>query len=231
MSSTINTVSKWNEKLINFLENPIIKYGFLILIVIQIFMIKELSTSYLKIFDDILFKVIYAFLIAYYACFDPVYAIALTTLMIISIQELHSRNATHSVVSLLPELKTNSTIPNVNIHPIQTIQTNLQSNNNLFIKSNKMAARVFDNDELVYELINKNSLQKQPDINDKLTSEYEFCQEPAYQTITKNITKSLTDIQNNQELNVSQYKSMQGLEGDILNIQGLPNGFDQNNKL
>jgi len=230
MSSTINTVSKWNEKLINFLVNPIIKYGFLILIVIQIFIIKELSTSYLKIFDDNIFKVIYAFLIAYYACFDPVYAIALTTLMIISIQELHSRNATHSVVSLLPELKTNSTIPNVNMHSIQNnIKPN--NNNNLFIKSNKMTAKVFDNDELVYELINKNSLQKQPDINDKLTSEYQFCQEPAYQTITKNITKSLTDIQNNQELNVSQYKSMQGLEGDILNIQGLPNGFDQKNKL
>ena len=221
MSLKINTVSKWNEKLIEFLETPIIKYGFLILIVIQILFIKKLSDSYLRIFDDNLFKVIYAFLIAYYACFDPVYAIAMTTLMIISIQELHSRNATHSVVSLLPELKNSSSIQKIQNNHIQ----------HLPINSNKMSAKVFDNDELVYELINKHSLQKQPVRDDKLTGEYEFCQGPAYQTITNNIKKPLMDIQNNQELNVNQNNSMQGLQGDILNIQGLPNGFETNKQL
>lgn len=241
MSSSINTLSKWNDKIISFLENPIIKYGFLILIIIQIIMIEKLSTSYLSIFDDNLFKVIYAFLIAYYACFDPIYAIALTTLMIISIQEIHNRNATHNIVSLLPTASkpstTLSTNTNININPSTTIQQNLS------IKSDKLTAKIFDNDELVYELINKNSLQKQPSNDDKITSEYDFCHDPAYKTITDNIkdtgkiellNKSLNDslmnIQNNENLDIDQNKSLQGLQGDILNIQGLPNGFDLNNK-
>ena len=38
------------------------------------------------------------------------------------------------------------------------------------------------------------------------------------------------DIQNNENLDINQNTSIQGLQGDILNIQGLPNGFDTNNK-
>ena len=231
MSSSLSMLSKLNNLTIGFLEKPVIKYGFLILVVLQIIMIKKISTPFLEIFDDNLFKVIFAFLIAYYACFDPVYAIALTTLMIISIQELHNRNATHSVVSLLP--KANMKYSKIN-------NTNSKENyNSCIISSNKMKAKIFDNDELVFDLINQHSLQKQPTTDDKLTAEYEFCQEPAYKTITDNIKNtgkiqskdnSLVDIQNNQLLDVNQTKSLQGLQGDILNIQGLPNGFDTKNK-
>ena len=251
----MNTLSKWNNSVILFLESPIIKYGFLIFIVVQILLIKHLNTSYLRIFDDNLFKIIYAFIIAYYACFDPIYAIALTTLMIISIQELHSRNATHSILSLLPEQNINSYFPKKNNTTISSIKynDNINSHSPLNIKTGiineKMTATIFDNDELVYELINKQSLQKKPSSGDKLTSEYQFCQEPAYKTITDNITESsknesitydllnknvfqrLNDIQSNQGLTADQNKSLQGLKGDILNIQGLPNGFDNTQKL
>ena len=212
--SLINILTKLNDKIIDFLGTPIIKYGFLILIILQIIFIKNINTYYLQIFDNNLFKIIYAFLIAYYACFDPIYAIALTTLMIISIQEIHSRNATYNSNSLMPKLKLNN-----------MLTSDSKSINNLSLTSNTMSAKIFDNDELVYELINKHSLQKQPDVNDKLTAEYKFCQEPAYQTITDNVCKSNL----NHELeNVDQNKSIQGLEGEIFNIQGLPNGYEPN---
>ena len=211
--SLINTVSKWNDSLITFLENPIIKYGFLIIIIIQIILIKHLSTSYLQIFDDNVFKVVYAFIIAYYACFDPVYSIALTTLMIISIQELHNRNATHNSLSLLPVLKSSKHNAKSNSNS-NTVNSN-SSNNTFSIKENKLTARVFDNDELVYELINKHSLQKQPDSNDKITGEYEFCQGPAYETITNNCK------------NENQTKDLQEFEDIPINQQGLPIGFEK----
>ena len=250
MSLSVNNVNKWNNKLIVFLENPIIKYGFLILIIINILIIKHISTSYLRIFDDSFFKIVYAFLIAYYACFDPVYAIALTTLMIISIQELHSRNATHSILSLLPEATSQnavSTISSVNPYDSNINHHDNISNSNFNVKEykipDKIRAKIFDNDELVYELINKHSLQKTPSSDDKLTAEYELCKGPAYKTITDNITESskndpinkstcqsINDIQSNQGLTSDQNKSLQGLPGDILNIQGLPNGFDNKHK-
>ena len=236
MSSSLNTLTKWNDSIIKCLSNPIIKYGFLIIIIIMIINIKNLSTSYLEIYNNNLFKVIYAFIIAYYACFDPIYSIALTTLIIISIQELHSRKATHSVMSLLPSITTNNTmiplIPDLNNNIIpDNISTNKINNpinnstndsiNSININSGKMTARIFDNDELVYELINKHSLQKKPSNDDKLTAEYELCREPAFETITNN----LKNIENNTT-DADQNMSVQGLQGEILNIQGLPYGYD-----
>ena len=254
--SLMNNLSKLNNSVIVFLESPPIKYGFLILIIINILIIKHLSTSYLKIFDDNYFKIIYAFLIAYYACFDPVYAIALTTLMIISIQELHSRNATHSILSTIPtqthSIKNIKNINNTTISSVNSYDRSINrhdniSNSNFNVKEytipDKITAKIFDNDELVYELINEHSLQKKPDSNDKLTAEYELCQEPAYKTITDNITESskndnryqtmnqsINDIQSNQGISEDQNNSIQGIKGDIFNIQGLPNGFDIKNK-
>ena len=220
-------------------------------------MVKKISTYYLQIFDDILFKIIYVFLIVYYACFDPMYSIALTTLMIISIQELHSRNATHSITSLLPKnTMYNTTISNIGSNQIGSNQigsnqigTINSSNNILNLNLDKLTTNIFDNDELVYELINKHSLQKKPSSDDKLTAEYELCNNPgpAYKTITDNISESsnsiellnktlnkpinesLMEIQNSQELNVNENENQEIYE-DILNIKSLPNGFDPKNK-
>ena len=160
--SLINTVSKWNDSLITFLENPIIKYGFLIIIIIQIILIKHLSTSYLQIFDDNVFKVVYAFLIAYYACFDPVYSIALTTLMIISIQELHNRNATHNSLSLLPVLKSSKYNANSKSKKTSKIDTEY---NDINPKTNKKVnSKFIKNKEESVESVKKR------DINDLFNS-------------------------------------------------------------
>ena len=201
-------LSKLNNSIIKFLGEPIIKYGFLLLIILQIMFVKKIKTSYLEIFNDNKFKVIYAFLIAYYACFDPIYSIALTTLIIISIQELHSRYASESIYSLLPEknIINNSVLTSGTVSGSSS-PSGSGSASTINIKDGKMKAKIFDNDELVFELINKHSLQKQPSIDDKLTGEYDFNQEPAFTTITNNISSKD--------------------QVEMLNILGLPNGYEK----
>ena len=243
MDSSLNKFSKLNDSIIKFLEKPIIKYGFLILIIVQIIAIKHLSMSYLKIFNDNYFKVIYAFFIAYYACFDPIYAIVLTTLMIISIQEIHSRNASKSFNALVP-LK-NSNINNNNIMPITS--NSIKKSMNSFIKSknnitsastgNNNSLNMYDNsktsktskllidDKTSYDIINKQILQKEPSSDDNLKHEYEFCDQPAYKTITNNLDEN--DDTTNKDIKNLQTISIQGLQGDIETIQGLPSGFNQ----
>jgi hypothetical protein len=53
----MNTLNKLNNRLIEDLENPIIKYGFLILVVIKIMAIDYIPTSYLKIYNNIFVKI------------------------------------------------------------------------------------------------------------------------------------------------------------------------------
>ena len=228
-----------NDSIIKFLEQPIIKYGFLIIIIGQIIAIKHLSISYLKIFDDNYFKVIYAFFIAYYACFDPIYSIALTTLMIISIQEIHSRNANKSFNALIPLKNRNSNNSNVMQINSNTIKKSMKSfinskNNSTSTRNNNKSLNIFDNsktsellinDKITYDIINKQILQKQPSSDDNLKHEYEFCDQPAYKTITNNLDDN--EYTNNQDIKNLQTVSIQGLQGDIETIQGLPSGFNQ----
>jgi hypothetical protein len=79
LDQNIKSVDKLNNKFVDILENPFVKYGFLIFIVIRIIFINQMGTWYLELFNYTSVKVIYALLIAYSACFDPVYAVALTT--------------------------------------------------------------------------------------------------------------------------------------------------------
>jgi hypothetical protein len=228
MDSSLNKFSKLNDSIISFLEKPIIKYGFLILIIVQIIVIKDLSTSYLQIFDDNYFKIIYAFVIAYYACFDPIYSIALTTLMIISIQEIHRRNANTNSISLI-QTKKYSNINNNNNNsenemPINSNSINKSINKFINSTSDNLKNEFITNDDMVYETINRQILQKKPSSDDNLKHEYEFCDQPAYKTITNNLNE--TDNENNEDINNLQNISIQGLQGDIETIQGLPNGYE-----
>ena len=237
MESSLNKFGKLNDSVINFLEKPVIKYGFLIIIIGQIIAIKQLSISYLEIFDDNYFKVIYAFFIAYYACFDPIYAIALTTLMIISIQEIHSRNANIISTSLIPLKNSNINSNRVNKSMNSFINSDSNSNNNsinnnftnnndsLFNNNNNNSNKLVIDDKISYDIINKQILQKQPSPDDNLNHEYDFCDQPAFKTITNNLNENDNEI--NQDIKNLQNISIQGLQGDIETIQGLPNGFNQ----
>jgi hypothetical protein len=241
MESSINKFSKLNDSIIKFLEKPILKYGLLIIIICHIIFIKNLSTAYLETFDDNYFKVIYAFIIAYYACFDPIYSIALTTLMIISIQEIHSRNANKISNSLIPiknsNINSNRVMPNYNNRINKSINNFINSTNdnkndnkndinyiNNINNNNNNSNKLLINDKIAYDIINKQILQKQPSPDDNLEQEYVFCDQPAFKTITNNLNENDEINENTKHL---QNISVQGLPGDIETIQGLPNGFNQ----
>ena len=83
-------------------------------------------------------------------------------------------------------------------------------------------------------------MQKQISNEDKLIADYDYFDDPAFKTITANVSddsylarnkfivldEDLENAQTNQTPGSNQYNSVQELQGDILNIQGLPNGFD-----
>ena len=99
MSSVSSSINKSNTKFISFLEEPIIKYSVLILVTLLIIFIEKIDTSVLEVFDLSIFKIVYALLIAYTACFDPIYAIILTTFLIMAIQELHNRRTKNAIAT------------------------------------------------------------------------------------------------------------------------------------
>ena len=96
------------------------------------------------------------------------------------------------------------------------------------------------NDELVYNEINKHTLQRIPDPKDTMIAEFDFYEDPAYRTITANLEEknylgrnqffvteeNMNQIQTNQEPGADQSVSVQAFPR-VLNIQGLPNGFDK----
>src|SRR6056300_1754352 len=110
MSSLISIISKSNNNLITFLEKPVVKYSILILVTLLIIFIDKIEIHYLEIFENDMFKLIYTLLVVYTACFDPIYAIVLTTFIIIAIQELHTRKATIAIAIAITRELQNDTI-------------------------------------------------------------------------------------------------------------------------
>ena len=254
MSSVSSSINKSNTKFISFLEEPIIKYTVLIFITLLIIFIEKIDTSVLEVFDLCIFKIVYSLLIAYTACFDPIYAIILTTFLIMAIQELHNRKTKLAISThKLAEKKTTNSNPNTNTNSNmkQTfIPSKLNDNNNTQTSQSVVYESMPDKDILinnksVYDFINKGSLQKTPDSNDTLEAEYDYYEDPAFKTITNNLQEKnmigkneffvtdddLVNAQINTQPGVDQNTSMKAFTRNILNIQGLPNGFDpkQNN--
>jgi len=248
LDENIKSVSKLNNKFVDILENPFIKYGFLILIIIRIIFINRMNTWYLELFNYTSVKIVYALLVAYSACFDPVYAIALTTFIIICIQELYIRNANQTIST-----QANVNKPFIASTPLSASSVLLDSSNAKVltlpvsadlspqqVTMDKMPDTAYlVNDANVYNLINKHTLQRIPDTNDTLIAEYDYYEDPAYRTLTANIEaknylghnkfyvtdSDLVNIQTNQEPGSNQNVSVQAFP-KVMNIQGLPNGFD-----
>lgn len=236
VNENIKIVNNVNNKLVAIFENPFVKYGFLIFIVIRIILIGNISDYYLELMNNNIVKIIYALLVAYSACFDPVYAIALATFIIICIQELHNRRAKKAVASavgaspLLPPMigKTLELLPTPKYRPQEVSMVGMPDNS-LLLK-----------DKMVFDEINKHSLQRTPDKNDSMIAEYDYYQDPAYKTITANISEenylsrnklfvtdnNLQQIQTNMQPGSNQNVSYQAFPSSM-NIQGLPNGFDR----
>ena len=213
-----------------------IKYGFLGLVVLQILLIDRLPSWYLEGYDMFGSKVIIAFLVAYYACFDPIYSIALTTMLIVAIQELHSRRATVAM-KMKPVFSKLSEIGVPENPMISSKMEGGQMTNQVVKYANLGDANpdYIAKDENIFEQINKQSLQKVPSAGDKIVAEYDYYADPAYTTLTANLANNqvlgrnkfyvtgndLYVAQNNGVPGANQMQSVQVFPGDINNIQGL----------
>jgi hypothetical protein len=248
MSSVSSSMYKSNTKFISFLEEPVIKYSVLILITLLIIFIEKIDTSVLEVFDLSIFKIVYALLIAYTACFDPIYAILLTTFLIMAIQELHSRR-TKLAISTHKLSKNNNNNNNTHFKqsfiPSQIDNSNKKQSKQSVVYDSMPNEDILINNKSIYDFINKGSLQKTPDSNDTLDAEYDYYEDPAFKTITNNLEEKnkfgkneffvtdddLVNAQINTQPGVNQNTSMKAFTPNILNIQGLPNGYDpkQNN--
>ena len=74
------------------LTNTTVTYVVILLGLLYVFMIKRVPTKFLKLVNQTPSKVLVALLIAYLSCLDPILAVGLTTLFILSLQELQLRN-------------------------------------------------------------------------------------------------------------------------------------------
>lgn len=244
-SSVIKMMDKINTKIISIFLNPVIKYTFLIIVVIGIIFMNKLSMAYLEMFDNMGFKVMYALLVAYSACFDPIYAIALTTFIIIAIQELYSRRATINMkTATKPVTETKpflaSTLLDSSVGKSLTLPSDVPITPASVVIDQKPDDAILINDAMIYANINKHVLQRVPEPNDTLVAEYDFYEDPAYRTITANLenknylgknkffvtNENLNQIQTNQQPDVNPNTPIQAFP-QTMNIQGLPNGFDK----
>ena len=274
MPSIVNKINNSNDNFISFLENPVIKYSVLIFFTLLMIFIEKIDTQYLEVFDSDIVKIIYALVVAYTACFDPIYAIILTTFAIIAIQDLHSRrtknvlskhkmNETRMSEPRMSELRMSeprmselrmseprmTKVPTNKVQP-SFILSQIDSSN----KTQSSQSVVYEempnndillNDKEIYDLINKHSLQKTPDVNDTLVGEYDYYEDPAFRTITDNLNQKkqinnnnnqflitdddLANVQTNTQQGINQNTSLKAFTSNILNIQGLPNGYDPKN--
>lgn len=242
----LKTVEKVNNKFLDILNNPFVKYGFLIFVILRILFIEDMEDYYINLFNYPIVKILYALVIAYSACFDPIYAVALTTLIIITIQELYSRQAKHAVV-------TNAAITTTGKPFLSSTLLDSSVGKSLQLPADAKIARkqtgtidqmpdkaILVSDSLVYNEINKHALQRTPDPKDTMIAEFDFYEDPAYRTITANLQdknylghnkffvtdENMNQIQTNQEPGVDQNTAIQAFPR-VLNVQGLPNGFDK----
>ena len=246
-NNAIKMMDKLNSKIINIFLNPVVKYTFLIIVVIGIIFMNKMSITYLEMFDNMAFKVIYALLVAYSACFDPIYSIALTTFIIIAIQELYSRRAAKNMVSATTISMSSgskpflaSTLLDSSVGKSLTLPADVPVTPASVTIDQKPNDAILLNDAMIYANINKHVLQRVPAPGDTLVAEYDYYEDPAYRTITANLenknylgnnkffvtNENLNQIQTNQQPDVNPNTAVQAFP-QSMNIQGLPNGFDK----
>ena len=240
--SLINPIVKLNNGLISILENPVIKYSFLILLTVLILFIDKIEVKYIEVFDNTLFKIIYSLFIAYTVCIDPIYAILLTTFMIMVIQELHLRKSLIAISKL--ENNNNNINHKQNLKNIKDI-INKRSSQGIIFKESEISDTI---NEIEYDienidtikLVNNNSNQNKEtmtnmteeikNVNDK------YYEDPAFKTITNNLQEKnrINDKQffvtDDDLMKAQTNKLQQGLisngEIKLCNVQGythLPN--------
>lgn len=241
--SLINPIVKLNNGLISILENPVIKYSFLILLTVLILFIDKIEVKYIEVFDNTLFKIIYALFIAYTVCIDPIYAILLTTFMIMVIQELHLRKS----LIALSKLNNNNSNNNDNINHKKNFKNiediiNKSNSQDIIFKESEISDTIneieYDIENIdTIELVNNNnnnSNQNKETMKD-MTEEIKnvnnkYYEDPAFKTITNNLQEKnrINDTQlfvtDDDLMKAQTNKLEQGLisngEVKLCNVQG-----------
>ena len=202
MSTILSNITKSNNSLITFLESPVVKYSILIIVTILIIVIDKIDINYLEIFENDMFKLIYSLIIVYTACFDPIYAIVLTTFIIIAIQELHTRKATIGItLELQNDIINNNRINNINNNKLNDNDNNIdfveskitkddddENTQSVMYENNKSPSdTTLINIKDAHAIINKQTMQKHPEENDSLIVNYDYYEDPAFKTLTNNL--------------------------------------------
>lgn len=196
-------LSKLDKTVMKTLSNNVVRFIIFALSLGYLISIQKIPINILENFKNIYFRVVIALLIAYLACFEPLYAILLATIFILSLQELHNRVVSKDIV------KSISTTPSI---------TKVSGDNNV----NK---KVFLEDKVLNDVELKDAKIKNLR-EDKL-------EHPADNNLTDNLNKSyisnknLVDAQTNLIEGSDPDRPVEVFD-KILNAQGLsiPKGFD-----
>ena len=81
----LKLINRIDNVLSKNLTNTTVTYVVILLGLLYVFMIKRVPTKFLKLVNQTPSKVLVALLIAYLSCLDPILAVGLTTLFILSL--------------------------------------------------------------------------------------------------------------------------------------------------
>jgi hypothetical protein len=215
----LKIINRIDNVLSRNMSNSTVTFVVIILGLLYIFMIKKVPTNVLNMINQTPSKVLVALLIAYLSCLDPVLAVGLTTLFILSLQELQLRNI---------------------VSPRKLVNTNYLVSDEDGIGDNRLT-RSDISKNFLEERIVKSS--KDPKVRQLRLEDRESSPRvnPADKTLTDNIDgnkayvslKKMRDAQSNLVTGVDPEKPLE-IFPNILNAQGmnrglkLPSGNDPN---
>jgi len=87
----MKTIAKIDKEIMKFLQNDAVKCLAVLLGIAYVLVIKQIPTETLQLTNNFYIKILVALTIAYLACFEPLYAIILAVVFILSLQELNHR--------------------------------------------------------------------------------------------------------------------------------------------
>lgn len=206
----LKIINRIDNVLSRNMANSTVTFIIIILGLLYIFMIKKVPSNVLNMINQTPSKVLVALLIAYLSCLDPILAVGLTTLFILSLQELQLRNV---------------------VSPKKLVNTNYLVNDEDGIGDNRVSRSDISKNFLEERIIkgSKDSKVKQLRLEDRVSS---LSVNPADRTLTDNFDgdvsslsmKKLRDAQSNLITGVDPEKPLE-IFPNILNAQGMNQGL------
>ncbi len=100
----MKTIAKLDKAIMNCLQNDLVRCIAVLSGVGYVLVIKQIPTETLKLANNFYIKVLVALAIAYLACCEPLYAIVLAVVFILSLQELNHRQVSRHSNSSGPKV-------------------------------------------------------------------------------------------------------------------------------